>query len=471
MYDFLESHNSNFKVTGSFFNSGPYAGYLATTLPISIYFLKNKDWFLKSLTSYPKTRWLVYYLFFAHIIGMVLVLPSLGSRASFISITFSFIIIYRAEITMFFNSIPINKIAKLIVLFIVSLLTAVLVLYIKSGSSSGRAMILKNSVIMAFDHLFFGVGFDHFKVHYMAYQAQGFQERNIFNSEVAADNTQYSFNEPLQFLVENGFLITILTVLFLVIVLRSSNKDNKLTELGWIGAGAIFIFSLFSYPSEILPIKMSWVAYLACICGFSQSRSFSTININQQRKVLGYVLICLVVSLFVFKSVKRSFELRKVFMIWQDGNQKYEYGFNSAALGDYSSIYYELKNNGQYLLEYGKSLFFEKEYNEAINVLLQAKRFSDNTIVETTLGDSYLKIGKYDNAEQCYLAAAFMKPNSFYTNYQLLNLYITSKNTKEAIKISERILSLPIKVTSPGLKEIRNKAKAYLVGIKKEGHY
>ena len=42
LYDFLPSQHSLFKITGTFFNPGPYAGYLAIIFPLALYwFLKN----------------------------------------------------------------------------------------------------------------------------------------------------------------------------------------------------------------------------------------------------------------------------------------------------------------------------------------------------------------------------------------------------------------------------------------------
>ena len=86
LYGYSISHHTLFKLTGSFFNPGFYAGYLAVVLPVAFYYLL-RNWNctksgFKSLYLLIYLRWGIALLSF---LGILLVLPAGMSRASWLS--------------------------------------------------------------------------------------------------------------------------------------------------------------------------------------------------------------------------------------------------------------------------------------------------------------------------------------------------------------------------------------------------
>jgi hypothetical protein len=86
LYGFSPSQHSLFKTTGSFFNPGPYAGYLAMIIPLSFYYLLSDYRIFKSKFQ-PACipfylRWSLSLLSF---LGIMSVLPATMSRASWMA--------------------------------------------------------------------------------------------------------------------------------------------------------------------------------------------------------------------------------------------------------------------------------------------------------------------------------------------------------------------------------------------------
>lgn len=152
---------------------------------------------------------------------------------------------------------------KLILLIGGSLWTIVVLclLFYKQGSTSGRLLVYKISWKLFSKYPVFGIGKGRFKINYNLEQADYFAASDGTPKEVLlADNTIYSFCEPLQLLVENGIVGAVILALILIAFVRvclTALKAGKRNPL-LIGAVAsligIGISSLFSYPIQTLPV-------------------------------------------------------------------------------------------------------------------------------------------------------------------------------------------------------------------------
>ena len=88
LYGFIPSNHNLFLTTGSFFNSGPYSGYLAAVAPLSLFYTLRDSVVLNRKFD---IRCLLFYLRFGvsilTFVAIVLVLPATMSRASWIAAT------------------------------------------------------------------------------------------------------------------------------------------------------------------------------------------------------------------------------------------------------------------------------------------------------------------------------------------------------------------------------------------------
>ncbi|MVT10298.1 O-antigen ligase family protein [Chitinophaga tropicalis] len=441
------SLHSSFPVTGSFFNPGPYAGFMVVTgiLASGIYLYSNE------LTS--KRKSLFSYISLAALISAAVILPALRSRAAWIGFAVGgmYLLAYRYNIRnrIACMSVPGKYFAgvSLLILLAATLYGAY---GYKKQSADGRMLIYQVSLGIFKQHPLAGVGFDRFGSFYMDAQAGMFRETANISQFQLADNTCYAFSEPLHFLVENGIAgMLLLLALFIALVRIMVAEQHILIKqlcLSVLLAG--FTFGLFAYPSYILSIKIIMITTLAILAHIEKNTVYR-VNANVAVPAL---LTCLVAAA---SGVLLSAHLLMGFRNWKLARNSYENGLYEECMAEYKAAYPVLKHHGDFLMQYGKALSMAGKYDEAISILEQARRQLNNTIIETALGDSYKGKKDYRAAERAYLQAENMVPGRFYPAYLLMRLYDTAGQKDKALQKAEEILSKSIKVPSKAVEEIK----------------
>jgi len=322
LWGYYPSHHNLFKLTGSFFNPGPYAGYLASVFPAALGFWlfsikiasKNKNpssskiigvlnrglkivtaWLNKSGLKIKKVERkshqqnlineIINYLVIIALISIILVLPASRSRAAWLAVlgasAYLLIVKYRGYLKEWFNLSFAIKFS--LIIFTVAILSLGLTgLYLmKRNSADGRLLIWKVTAKMIADYPVTGTGMDGFKAHYMDYQAEYFRQNPDSDEAMVAGNANYAFNELLHQTAEHGlaggFLLALvfMTALFQPPGSKSSKInyymynnnyeeiDKYLSTISKAVLISIVIFSMFSYTEKILPIKTVMVLSLA----------------------------------------------------------------------------------------------------------------------------------------------------------------------------------------------------------------
>lgn len=489
LWGYYPSHHSLFKITGSFFNPGPYAGYISSvfTVTLGFFIFKIRSRSPKRILRINGLKWraLLKILMWVATGFMSLALAATHSRAALLALSGSlgFLLYnrYRNKINLLFNSLvnlPAKKLSLTVLAIILSGFLFTSLYYLKKDSANGRLLIWKVSLNMIGDKPVFGYGFDQFKVQYMDYQADFFKHHPDSNQVMVAGDTNYAFNEPLQLTVENGiFGLAILMCIFFFIF-KSRRKvtqtntgylshdpdkaidKNCLLVIAKAGLINIFVFSLFSYPAQILPIKISLVLYLATVANHSPQIKFTLFNFLPQKIIHRTMLAVKLMLVFVFLilTCAGSLLLYKqafAFRYWKNAYQSYQFGVYDACLKDYQKAYPALETNGNFLTNYGKALSEAGKPSKAITVLKQAKKTYPNTIVYTAMGNSYKALNQYDKAEQAYLQAWQMNPSRFYPKYLLAKLYDQTGQQEKAVHTAKELLHKKIKVESEAIREIK----------------
>ncbi|TGV03425.1 O-antigen ligase family protein [Flavivirga rizhaonensis] len=472
---YYPSNHSGFKLTGSFFNPGPYAGFLAAVWPVALGMYLFKDQVIvhafEQFRNRSKTvNILIAYVFeYIPVLGIaciMLVIPSTHSRGAWLSIIISSILLieYRylliSKVLKKLNHIKRGILITLTVLIISGGLFGVY--HFKKGSSDGRLFIWKVTTEIVKDNPFFGVGFDRFKAHYMNYQANYFVEHGETAETLVADNSYYTFNEWLQYTAENGLVGGVLLCVLLYLLLKISiRKEYKyLYILLVFGLLACAVFAFFSYPLQIVPIKLVAFVLLALLVNLDikKHRVFNT-----QEKPKPFILlkagICILGLIGVVKGGQYTSVLEQNFKTWENAQSSYQYGDYRGAIQDYKKAYSILKKDGDFLMNYGKALSIYKRDKKAVEILTQAKNYLNTTIIETALGDAYKNMKQYKEAEIAYKHAANMIPSRFYPLYLLAKLYEESGEKEKAILMAKTILNKKVKIASTAIEEIKEEMK------------
>ncbi len=469
------SNHSGFKMTGSFFNPGPYAGFLAAIWPLAlgVYFFKEnlfRSSYFINLNGSKIWNIIIRYgiecIALLGIITILLVLPASRSRAAWLSVVISSAILieYRYHILKRILS----EVTKVKTFVLVTMSVVIIggglysIYHFKKGSSEGRLFIWDVSTQIIKDNPVTGVGFDRFKAHYMNYQAAYFMEASDVDEGLVADNSYYAFNEFLQFIVEEGCLggLILLGLIFLIFKIKPKEEFEIFYQIVIGGLLAIAAFAFFSYPMQILPIKLVLVVLIALLATLDDNKWQ-----YQFKKINNYILfsgrmasICfLFLGLFNFFWHIRAIDC--AMKNWQTAFVTYNYADYAGSLEHYRKAYPFLRNDGDFLMNYGKTLAMTKKYDEAVMILEAAKHHLNTTIIETALGDAYKALEAYDKAETAYLCAANMIPIRFYPLYLLAKLYDESGQDSKAVTMATTILEKDIKIPSTAIREIKAEMK------------
>lgn len=476
LYGYYSSNHSRYSVTGGFFNPGPYAGYLASTFPVALgMFLFNGNSSTDRKEKEHFFKWnLKHVVKYISLIGLVTIssiIVSSQSRAAWVSIVLSgsYILISRYNLPVFVNRSFKNKLRKWVTISIalVILLSCAFGLFqYKKRSAEGRLFIWTVTSGMISDQPLIGHGFDRFKATYMHYQAVFFQTNSDQKGEGVADDVVYAFNEPLQMVAEIGVIGLILYLLILTFIFNTTgDKKNKYVVLSKAGLIAILSFSLFSYPADILPIKLNALVFMVILISYHKKVQLIKDGIRLTAPVglkAGFICI-LMPTIFYFNS--QLGKLYNGYEWWDNAKLNYELKNVVESIEYFDKAYPALNKEGEYLINYGKALALLHHSHKAIYILNKARFFKNNSILQTALGDCYKQIKRYDLAEIAYKNARYMVPSKFYPVYLLVKLYGSTGQVNKAHETEAYLRKKDVKVHSKAIEEMRKEAQAIIDSI------
>jgi tetratricopeptide (TPR) repeat protein len=439
IYGLTDSYHNLFKVTGSFFNPGPYGGYLAVVFPVSLYYwLHGMQFRLRVLAI--AVKWI------AGITCIVIlwVLPATMSRASWLAvITGSIAVIYtyyssRLAMKEYYSHYK-KKIR--IIGFVVVLLLLVAfagVYFLKRNSADGRLFTWKISMQAALKRPF-GVGLGNFPSAYGEAQVDYFTlEKASEKEELIADCPGFGFNEYLQILTESGIISFLLFVTIIILALKSMIKKR---DWGILGAMiSMLVFAFFSYPFNVLPFLIVFVFLLAV----SGSENKETDKLAHSPAILLFCL-CLFVSCFC---------LHKQYYVYE-AHKKWSQNRNNYNVEQYESLYTLLNDQTLFLFDYTQILSKSGKYEKNYEALQRAMQLSCDPIWTNLMGRNYQVMKEYDKAEAFFKKAAKLVPSRLYPHYMLAKLYHEMGLKDKAEAETNIVLTKPPKVESEAVEEMR----------------
>ena len=115
------------------------------------------------------------------------------------------------------------------------------------------------------------------------------------------------------------------------------------------------------------------------------------------------------------------------------------------------------------------------DYSESNKLYEQAKRFTSDEYLYTSLGDSYKAINEFGKAEEAYIHASFLSPHKLYPLYLLAKMYDETGEKEKALRTAEEILNKKVKIESTAVEEILEEMRRILKendkSMKQENNY
>ena len=490
LYGFKPSQHALLKLTGSFFNPGPYAGYLAVVVPMAIYYWvdgtrmtrvgrigadENSENNSNRWGLWVKSAMTIGIKIFAAVtcIAIILVLPAAMSRAAWLAaVAGSVIVLFMSKkIKIRVNQCHPRHLRSIVLAIIICLMICLVgIYYLKKDSADGRLLTWKVSLSVIKKHPF-GVGLGHFPGAYGDAQAAYFASGKASETEeYVAGNPEYGFNEFLQIAIESG---VISLLLFAGMIISAFRGLMKTRDWGVMGAlAAMLVFAFFSYPFSLLPFLIVFVFLLVLsvpekkfsVFSFQFSEKNKSVLIHSIR-VICVPVLCVIVTAFC---LSKQYPVYKAYKQWKSNQYDYQADLYEATINTLSPLYPYLNDRIRFLFEYGRSLSQMEHYEKSNEVLRRAMQISCDPMLYNIMGKNCQALKQYPEAEQCFIKSSHIVPSRLYPHYLLMKLYLEMGEEEKTKAAAQIVLTKEPKVPSTAVKEMRDEARKIIADYKPE---
>lgn len=449
LYGLTASGHARYALTGSFFNPGPYAGYLAMALPLCLhlYLRMNGDKRLQCRLACGAAA--------ASGILILCVLPATLSRSAWIAAAagcgwVAWLHRDRHRWRTLWRRYRKRYMLCGAGMLLLAAAGAAGAFALKPDSALGRLFMWKISVRALMEHpAGCGKGF--------AFAYGEAQERYFAQGDYAAweervaGSPEYAFNEYLSLALTEGVVACAAVLAVAGLCLYMGVRHGRYGVCGALLS--LLVFSFSSYPMHF-PAFVVAGACLLLACGWGE--------------YVGKPLIaglCLVVwSGGVMDRWRREeAACRK----WVSARMLYHSGAYKAAVKAYAVLYPVLRDRGAFLFEYGHSLHKSSLYEESNRYLSEACWYSSDPMVLNVMGKNCQALHRYAEAEHTYYRAVHRLPGRIYPYYLLAGLYAEPgfRKPDRLREMAEIVCTKAPKVHSTAIEEMRREVRRMVEDI------
>nr|WP_300957862.1 MULTISPECIES: O-antigen ligase family protein [Bacteroidaceae] len=449
IYGLAVSNHSLYALTGSFYNPGPYSGYLAMIFPLCLYEWLN----LKEKTERTWVEQGKYYIALGVMLLILCVLPAGMSRSAWIAAAISGTWVYGMRVSWgsrlkeFGRKYKKRLVLACIAGSVIIIVAGYALFQLKATSANGRLFMWKISSMAIAESPVIGHGTGNFVSAYGRAQENYFANGEFSETEeLVAGSPEYAFNEYLQVAMEYGIPFLLVVSLVIAFCLWKGSSEGRIGICG--GVISFLVFSFSSYPMQIPGFAVTFYLLLAA-CAIGRS------------KVILFLFISMMALLGTYYWKNNQYAACKD---WYRSKMLYNIGAYQSAKEDYGKLYPELANRGAFLFEYGYSLHKLKEYDNSTRILEEAMTHSNDPMILNIIGKNYQALGDYEKAEEYLIRSTHRLPGRIYPYYLLVKLYAESEYCQpEKLKYAaEIVLTKEPKVQSTAVREMREEVKKLL---------
>lgn len=427
------SRHHLFDVTGTFFNPGPYAIFVAVVLAVSVAW-----WYRHGEVFAGRGRWSRVGAWSVAAVAVFCfpVLVATWSRAAWVAVAVAATcLLWKAHRRMVFWGMG------------VAVCAGVAAYFLKQGSADGRLLMTMVAGRAWAGEWLCGHGLGGYAQAYGAAQEAFFAARPGSPLSMVAGSPEYAFNGVLGVGMEQGVLGAVPALVLGLWSLAVLCRRGEVSAYGWL---VLLVSSLFSYPFALWPflsLAVAWVALAVSLeAGTAEVRWWKRTAVWPVVAVGGWCVWNL--SDDTARRVEAYEEFRRVCGI-QD----------VAFLEDYRKKYEDLKAYPDFLFTFGTALREAGRYNESNAMLRLGTRVSCDPVFYTLMGNNYRDLGAVAEAESAYRKAFGMLPGRMYPLYRLMKLYEAEGQMRKAEEMARQIIAFRPKVDSPAVREMKNEAK------------
>ena len=452
LYGFATSGHSMYALTGSFFNPGPYSGYLAMILPVCLY------------------QWLVCGRRGGRVVagGVMLlilcVLPAGMSRSAWLAAGVSCLCVYawHMDWTDKFRLLWQQQRQRVVMVvvggFCVLLLAGYLLFVLKPDSARGRLFMWKITCRAIAEKPLTGYGIHNFAAAYGNAQETYFAAGDYEPwEERVAGSPEYAFNEYLQAAVELGIPLAVCLLVVVVLCLYRGVRKGRYGICGAILS--LMIFSFSSYPLQLPVFIVTFGGLLvACLSG------------ADRWQWLGLAVSVGIIGGF---RLKNDLQVEQACREWMNARVLYNAGAYQSAEKEYGRLYPLLRDRASFLFEYGHGLHKQQQFSKSNRILKEALQRSCDPMILNVIGKNYQQMGDCLSAEDWFIRSTHRLPGRIYPYYLLAKLYAepSFRQPDKFEKMKWMVLTKEPKVHSTAIRQMREEIKKIqliFVHIKKD---
>lgn len=452
LYGFATSGHSMYALTGSFFNPGPYSGYLAMILPVCLY------------------QWLVCGRRGGRVVsgGVMLlilcVLPAGMSRSAWLAAGVSCLCVYawHMDWTDKFRLLWQQQRQRVVMVvvggFCVLLLAGYLLFVLKPDSARGRLFMWKITCRAIAEKPLTGYGIHNFAAAYGNAQETYFAAGDYEPwEERVAGSPEYAFNEYLQVAVELGIPLAVCLLVVVVLCLYRGVRKGRYGICGAILS--LMIFSFSSYPLQLPVFIVTFGGLLvACLSG------------ADRWQWLGLAVSVGIIGGF---RLKNDLQVEQACREWMNARVLYNAGAYQSAEKEYGRLYPLLRDRASFLFEYGHGLHKQQQFSKSNRILKEALQRSCDPMILNVIGKNYQQMGDCLSAEDWFIRSTHRLPGRIYPYYLLAKLYAEPgfRQPDKFEKMKRMVLTKEPKVHSTAIRQMREEIKKIqliFVHIKKD---
>lgn len=424
------SHHRLFPATGSMFNPGPYSAYIAIGMTLAIGILHDAhdaDW------HRPARATLLWLCGGIATVGCF-VIAAVQSRSAMIAVAAATAWTYRRAIK-----------PKYAICGIAAAAAAGAGLFaLKAGSAMGRIVIWRQALAMVADAPLAGSGIGSFAGEYGRQLARFFAGGgNAMALSQYADVADYAFCDILQIAAEQGITGCLLCLTFVALSLRSLNRHSPRLATA---LATLLLFSLFSYPMQLLPLQT--VAVCLAAIGQTYEQGFAA----GRRSTVAAAALCATAAVccraITLPRIKAQAEYASI-----KGMTHYTF------VADYYRLLPLCSDDKRFLFDFAHLLQANGRHLDACAILRRGIRISGDPMFWVLMGNSQREMRQYTQAAACYDRAFAILPNRLYPLYQKMMMYSGTGNDAQARRTARLLLGVKPKIESGATREMKAKAE------------
>ena len=455
-FGYASSNHYQYTITGSFFNPGPFGGYLAFIFVLSLsvlikmrrkYEIFFNSFLLRKFKDLIRIDVILLTVSFATLILSFILLPATMSRSAWMAV---FVVLFMIGIEIgAFKRIRkwLSKRKQLLFPLVLTVTLAVVAIMVgvyslKKDSAHSRLFSWQISAKVIVGNPVIGVGTGYFGGAYAKQQAKYFTEFPESKYLFVADCPAYAFNEYLQIGTELGLAGLALFVMAVFMALRNIFSKPNPFQYGLI---AFLVFAFTSYPFHLVPLLILFVISIAT----QKNRALPGCLTG---KILFAILSVATFAAWIGarQPINDHFKAQTG---WQKLKSLYRMDFYDVE--GYEKIHAFLNYDIKFLFEYGHVLNKVGEHRKSNEILCQGAALSNDPMFYNVMGNNYLAMKDYERAKNNYEMAYSIVPSRIYPLYLLAKLYSEQGDNSKALNMCRKVMDFKPKVHSPAVSEIK----------------